>query len=50
MFAYNISMIYAPLSEMQVWALTLTFCSPLKYIVNLFNAVMIGNISIFPVC
>ena len=38
-----ISMIFVPLSEMQGWALTLAYCSPLTYLVDLFNAAMSGK-------
>jgi ABC-2 type transport system permease protein len=38
-----ISGIFVPLSEMQGWALTLAYCSPLTYLVDLFNAAMSGT-------
>jgi ABC-2 type transport system permease protein len=38
-----ISGIFVPLSGMQGWALTLAYCSPLTYLVDLFNAAMIGT-------
>jgi ABC-type multidrug transport system permease subunit len=43
-----ISGIYAPLSEMQGWALTLAYCSPLTYLIDLFTAAMIGTSAFSP--
>jgi ABC-2 type transport system permease protein len=40
--------IFVPLSEMQVWALTLAYCSPLTYLVDLFNAAMSGTSAFSP--
>jgi ABC-2 type transport system permease protein len=44
-----ISGIFVPLSEMQGWALTLAYCSPLTYLVDLFNAAMSGTSALSPV-
>jgi ABC-2 type transport system permease protein len=38
-----ISGIFVPLSKMQGWALMLAYCSPLTYLVDLFNVAMIGT-------
>jgi ABC-2 type transport system permease protein len=38
-----ISGIFVPLSQMQGWGLTLAYCSPLTYLVDLFNAAMLGT-------
>jgi ABC-2 type transport system permease protein len=43
-----ISGIFVPLSEMQGWALTLAYCSPLTYLVDLFKAAMIGTSALSP--
>ena len=43
-----ISGIFVPLSEMQGWARTLAYCSPLTYLVDLFNAAMIGTPALSP--
>ena len=43
-----ISGIYVPLSDMQGWALTLAYYSPLTYLVDLFNAAMIGTFAFSP--
>jgi ABC-2 type transport system permease protein len=43
-----ISGIFVPLSEMQGWALTLAYCSPLTYLVDLFNAAMSGTSAFSP--
>ena len=42
-----ISGIFVPLAEMQGWGLTIAYCSPLTYLVDLFNAAMSGT-SVFP--
>jgi ABC-2 type transport system permease protein len=38
-----ISGIFVPLQQMQGWSLTLAYCSPLTYLVDLFNAAMTGT-------
>jgi ABC-2 type transport system permease protein len=38
-----ISGIFVPLQQMEGWALTLAYCSPLTYLVDLFNAAMSGR-------
>jgi ABC-2 type transport system permease protein len=38
-----ISGIFVPLQQMEGWALALAFCSPLTYMVDLFNAAMSGT-------
>jgi len=38
-----ISGIFVPLQQMQGWGLTLAYCSPLTYLVDLFNAAMSGT-------
>jgi ABC-2 type transport system permease protein len=38
-----ISGIFVPLSQMQGWGLALAYCSPLTYLVDLFNAAMTGT-------
>jgi len=38
-----ISGIFVPLGQMEGWALTLAYCSPLTYLVDLFNAAMSGT-------
>ncbi len=38
-----ISGIFVPLQQMQGWGLTLAYCSPLTYMVDLFNAAMSGR-------
>ena len=38
-----ISGIFVPLQDMQGWALALAYCSPLTYLVDLFNAAMSGT-------
>jgi ABC-2 type transport system permease protein len=43
-----ISGIFVPLSEMQGWARTLACCSPLTYLVDLFNAAMSGTSAFSP--
>jgi ABC-2 type transport system permease protein len=37
-----ISGIFVPLQQMQGWGLALAYCSPLTYLVDLFNAAMSG--------
>ena len=44
-----ISGIFVPLSEMEGWALALAYCSPLTYLVDLFNAAMSGTSVFSPV-
>jgi ABC-type multidrug transport system permease subunit len=46
--AYFHSGIYVPLFDMQGWALTLAYYSPLTYLVDLFNASMIGTFAFSP--
>jgi ABC-2 type transport system permease protein len=43
-----ISGIFVPLSQMQGWGLTLAYCSPLTYLVDLFNAAMTGTSAFSP--
>ena len=43
-----ISGIFVPLSQMQGWGLTLAYCSPLTYLVDLFNAAMSGTSAFSP--
>jgi ABC-2 type transport system permease protein len=43
-----ISGIFVPLQQMQGWALTLAYCSPLTYMVDLFNAAMSGTSVLSP--
>ena len=38
-----ISGIFVPVQQMEGWALTLAYCSPLTYLVDLFNAAMSGR-------
>ena len=44
-----ISGIFVPLSDMQGWGLALAYCSPLTYLVDLFNAAMSGTSAFSPV-
>lgn len=44
-----ISGIFVPLAQMQGPALTLAYCSPLTYLVDLFNAAMSGTSALSPV-
>jgi ABC-2 type transport system permease protein len=43
-----ISGIFVPLQDMQGWALALAYCSPLTYLVDLFNAAMSGTSAVSP--
>jgi ABC-2 type transport system permease protein len=43
-----ISGIFVPLSQMQGWGLALAYCSPLTYLVDLFNAAMSGTSALPP--
>ncbi|MGA2914203.1 MAG: ABC transporter permease [Methanoregula sp.] len=43
-----ISGIFAPLVDMQGWGLALAYCSPLTYLVDLFNAAMSGKSAFSP--
>ncbi|MEI7434952.1 MAG: ABC transporter permease [Methanomicrobiales archaeon] len=43
-----ISGIFVPLGQMEGWALTLAYCSPLTYLVDLFNAAMSGTSVLSP--
>jgi ABC-2 type transport system permease protein len=43
-----ISGIFVPLSQMEGWGLTLAYCSPLTYLVDLFNAAMSGTSAFSP--
>jgi ABC-2 type transport system permease protein len=44
-----ISGIFVPLANMEGWARTLAYCSPLTYLVDLFNAAMSGTSVLSPV-
>ena len=44
-----ISGIFVPLAQVQGWGLTLAYCSPLTYLVDLFNAAMSGTSVFSPV-
>jgi ABC-2 type transport system permease protein len=44
-----ISGIFVPLQDMEGWALALAYCSPLTYLVDLFNAAMSGTSVFSPV-
>jgi ABC-2 type transport system permease protein len=44
-----ISGIFVPLGQMEGWALALAYCSPLTYVVDLFNAAMAGTSAFSPV-
>ena len=43
-----ISGIFVPLQQMQGWGLVLAYCSPLTYLVDLFNAAMSGKSAFSP--
>jgi ABC-2 type transport system permease protein len=43
-----ISGIFVPLRDMQGWGLALAYCSPLTYLVDLFNAAMSGTSAFSP--
>jgi ABC-2 type transport system permease protein len=43
-----ISGIFVPLNQMQGWGLALAYCSPLTYLVDLFNAAMSGTSAFSP--
>jgi ABC-2 type transport system permease protein len=43
-----ISGIFVPLQQMQGWGLALAYCSPLTYLVDLFNAAMSGTSAFSP--